>query len=297
MQSPLISVALCTYNGAKYLPEQMDSILGQSLQNIEIIIADDRSADDTQDIIKNYAEKDPRIKYFINESNLGFNKNFEKAISLTSGELIAISDQDDTWLPDKLRLLADNIGDNWLIFSNSAFVGDGGGLLLNNFKLPDSYKGILFYNYVTGHTSLMRRELLKLALPFPQKGYYDWWLGFVASYHKKIGYLDEVLTQHRVHTQSVIQQRIALVQAEKEEFETVSVMLNEFATYQDLADIDKAFVNEIKAAYALKGSGKRSMPLLRIIFEHYPELFPNLKARGLFSKLNFALKFSRGIRS
>src|ERR1700744_3577317 len=99
MEEPLISVALCTYNGEKYIKEQLDSIINQTYTCIEVIIVDDGSTDSTYDIISDYALRDNRIKCFKNETNLGFNKNFEKAVSLTSGEYIAISDQDDIWLP------------------------------------------------------------------------------------------------------------------------------------------------------------------------------------------------------
>ena len=115
MQESLISVALCTYNGEKFLREQIDSILAQTYKNLEIVIVDDCSTDKTTNIINAYAEKDKRIKLFQNASNLGFNKNFERALGLTSGEYIAISDQDDIWLPQKLQSLLDNIKNNWLI--------------------------------------------------------------------------------------------------------------------------------------------------------------------------------------
>ena len=136
---PLVSIALCTFNGAKYLSEQVESILNQTYTNLEIIICDDCSSDDTPDIISKYLSKDRRIKMFVNTTNLGCNKNFEKAISLTSGEYIAISDQDDIWEPYKIEELVNNIGDNWLIFSNSSLIDTDGhelkGMLLADCKL------------------------------------------------------------------------------------------------------------------------------------------------------------------
>src|ERR1700748_3070750 len=97
-KQPLVSVAMCTYNGEKYIRQQLDSILNQTWRNLEIVIVDDGSSDDTFAIISEYAEKDSRIKCFKNEVNLGFNKNFEHAVELTTGDYIAISDQDDIWL-------------------------------------------------------------------------------------------------------------------------------------------------------------------------------------------------------
>jgi len=97
-----ISVALCTYNGAAFLPEQLDSILGQHLPPNEIIICDDGSTDDTLSILEQYRQKHPAvIKVFNNKQQLGSVKNFEKAINLCSGDIIFLCDQDDIWFPHK----------------------------------------------------------------------------------------------------------------------------------------------------------------------------------------------------
>lgn len=296
MQEPLISVALCTYNGEKFLPEQMNSILAQTYKNLEISIVDDNSTDKTVDIINAYAEKDKRIKLFQNESNLGFNKNFEKALGLTSGEYIAISDQDDIWLPQKLQSLLDNIKNNWLIFSNSSYLGDSKqGRLLNSFKLPANYKGILLRNHVTGHTSLMHRDFLNVVLPFPKGGYYDWWMGFVASYHNKIAFLDEVLTLYRVHSGSVVQSRLDAGNIKKQEFENTLKMLEAFSAYKNLKHEDKIFVSQLKDAYQLRGAEVQSAPLEKMIAHNYRELFPNRKPWKVLTKHIFARKFSRGV--
>jgi glycosyltransferase involved in cell wall biosynthesis len=297
MQEPLLSIALCTYNGEKYIKEQLGSILNQTYTRIEVIVVDDNSTDNTFDIISDYSKNDDRIKCFKNDINLGFNKNFEKAITLTSGDYIAISDQDDIWLPNKLRLLLNHIKDNLLIFSNSAFMGDTDPrLLLKDFKLPANYKGILLKNYVTGHTTLVHRDFLDLVLPFPQKGYYDWWMGFVASYHHKIVFLDEALTLYRVHDESVIKIRQDLGQEKLEEYETVGIMLNAFAGYKNLKPADQAFITQLQNGFQLKGSQVISFPLMKMVYNYYRELFPNLKWRGSLSKFFFARKFARGVR-
>jgi glycosyltransferase involved in cell wall biosynthesis len=297
MQQPLISVALCTYNGEKYIAEQLDSIISQTYKNLEIIVVDDCSTDNTFEIVSAYAGRDSRIKCFENEVNLGFNKNFEKAVTLTTGDYTAISDQDDIWLPDKLQLLSDHIKDNWLIFSNSDFINNTDRYkLLNGFKLPPDYKGILLFNYVTGHTTLINREFLKSVLPFPDKGYYDWWMGFVASYHHKITFLDKVLTNHRVHADSVIKKRQDLGRAELEQYETVSMMLNNFVNYKNIKREDKIFIEQLHQAYLLKAS-KSSAPLVKMVYKYYPRLFPNQKLRKLLTRFFFALRFSKKINS
>jgi glycosyltransferase involved in cell wall biosynthesis len=296
VNEPLISVALCTYNGEKYIKDQLESIIGQSYKNLEIVIVDDVSVDSTRDIINSYAKNDNRIKWYQNDFNLGFNLNFEKAISLTVGDYIAISDQDDVWLPQKLQMLFDNIKDNWLIFSNSRYVGDTKrGKLLKDFNLPGNYKGILLRNYVTGHTSLFSRKFLNYVLPFPQKGYYDWWMGFVAAYHYKIAFLDQVLTLYRVHGDSIIQNRLNAGNVKLQEYENTLEMLIAFAGYKNLKAEDKYFINDLKQGYQLRKSVIRSIPLMELIVKYYRELFPNRALWKVLTKYKFAKNFSKGI--
>ena len=99
-----ISVALCTYNGEKFINEQLDSILNQSKKIDEIIICDDCSTDNTIGILNKYYEQYPNIfKIYINRVNLKSVKNFEKAILLSSGDFIFLSDQDDIWVHNKVE--------------------------------------------------------------------------------------------------------------------------------------------------------------------------------------------------
>ena len=97
----MISVALACYNGENFIYEQIQSIINQTITDLEIIICDDKSTDNTIDIIHNI--KDKRIKLYQNNIQLGVVKNFEKAISLCNGEYIALSDQDDVWVEKKLE--------------------------------------------------------------------------------------------------------------------------------------------------------------------------------------------------
>ena len=104
---PSISVAMATYNGEKYLEEQLDSILSQSLLPSEIIVCDDQSTDGTRKILDKYQQKG-LLTYFVNHKRLGFIGNFKRAVSLTSPDhYIALSDQDDIWLPGKIQAAAE----------------------------------------------------------------------------------------------------------------------------------------------------------------------------------------------
>ncbi len=163
-----------------------------------------------------------------------------------------------------MQALLAHIKDNWLIFSNSSYIGqDKQRNLLRDFKLPAGYKGILLRNYITGHTSLLKKEFLDFALPFPKKGYYDWWLGFVAAYHHKITYLDEVLTHHRIHEESVITKQLQQDNKEQVEYNNITAMLGAFSAYKNLKPADKAFIKQLVEAYQLKGAGSRSMPIAK----------------------------------
>src|SRR5215207_2518174 len=100
-----ISIALCTYNGEQYLQQQLDSFVAQSRPPDELVVCDDRSTDRTVPIVEDFAKRAPfRVELVINETNLGSTRNFEKAIGLCTGDIIFLADQDDVWLPEKLRI-------------------------------------------------------------------------------------------------------------------------------------------------------------------------------------------------
>lgn len=298
MENTLISIALCTYNGEKYIGAQLESIIGQTYKNLEIIIVDDRSTDNTFDIIKNYQERDQRIKCFRNEVNLGFNKNFERAIDLTTGQYISISDQDDIWLPNKIQVLADHIKDFWLICSNSRYMNADSSLteryLLNNFSLSHrNFKALLLNNFVTGHTVLFSKELLKYALPFPKIGFYDWWMGFVAFYYKKITYVDQVLTHYRLHLNAVTSNAdLSPGQLANYHYEMMCTHLSVFLGYHNLKPADKDYIEKLYQALLTKRN-KYSFPLFQIMLADYDDLFSLAKERKGLSKMNFARRFAK----
>src|SRR5262245_40539658 len=123
-----ISVGMCTYNGARYLSAQLESIAAQSVLPDELVICDDGSVDDTVEIIKEFAASAPfSVRLQINSVNLGSTKNFEKAILLCKGDLIALADQDDVWLARKLETLAAEFQSDpkvGLVFSDAEVVDD-----------------------------------------------------------------------------------------------------------------------------------------------------------------------------
>src|SRR5690606_28140208 len=298
---PLISIALCTFNGQEFLAEQLESILSQSYGHLEVIVCDDGSTDNTVDIVENFAALDPRIKLYRNPENLGFNKNFERAIFLSSGDYIVISDQDDIWETDKIKLLYEHIEENWLIFSNSRLMDRSGklleGQLLYNFSLENkTFKAYLLHNYTTGHTCLFRKQFTELILPLPKVGYYDWWMGFVALYHQKIAFLDQVLTRHRVHAGSVIQKVFSDEKA-KSQTDLFNTELNirqlqVFRGYKNLLQQDRETIEELIEDLETK-KRQFSFRLFKKLILSFDDYIVSPRKRSVFSKINFARKYAR----
>lgn len=209
MAAPLISVALCTYNGERFLPAQLDSVLAQDYPNLEVVALDDASSDGTFALLQSYAARDPRLRVHRNPANLGFRRNFEAALRLCRGELIAPCDQDDVWQAEKLTRLQRGLGERAAIFCDSALIEDDGRPL--GFRLSDRIAmrrfddgaPFAFANCISGHALLVRSSVVARALPVPEHLFHDWWLAFVAAGAGGIEYLPEPLVQYRQHARAV----------------------------------------------------------------------------------------------
>ncbi|RPD50821.1 glycosyltransferase family 2 protein [Paracnuella aquatica] len=206
----LISVVLAACNGARYLAVQLDSVFAQTYPNIEVIAVDDASTDDSYRILQQYAQRHPNMRVYRNEENLGYIKNFERACSLAQGSFIALCDQDDYWVPQKLERLAANIGKHPMIYCDSAICNED--LQPTGVRASDRAEMIDITNClqqavvcrVYGHASLFVRQLLQQAAPFPPALPHDWWLCFVAANHGGIAYLPEVLVHYRQHDNNAV---------------------------------------------------------------------------------------------
>jgi len=210
-QSKTVSVALCTYNGERFLEEQLNSIIDQDYQELtEIICVDDNSTDQTFQILELFAKKDNRIKIFKNDTNLGYVKNFEKALKLCTNSYIAISDQDDIWHHNKISILINSIGDSLMVYSDNEYVDETNNSLNKRFsdirKLGTCRSCLNFalYNSISGHVMLINRNLLNYCLPFRIEIPFDYWLAFHAAQHSEIPFVNEVLVRYRQHSSNVI---------------------------------------------------------------------------------------------
>lgn len=208
--NPLVSVAMCTFNGANYIREQLQSVLNQTHNNLEVVIVDDGSTDGTVEIIEGFALEDKRVKVFVNPERLNLNKNFEKAMALCHGEYICPCDQDDVWADSKLKVLLQNIGSYNLIFSNSHYVDSEGNSLGRN--LCDDYVNqrfnnplvFVFFNAIPGHTMMLRKQVVSAAMPFPKSIFYDHWLAFVSLTDGEINYIPQTLQFYRQHNSNMV---------------------------------------------------------------------------------------------
>lgn len=205
-----VSVAMATYNGERFIKEQIDSILCQTIKPSEIVICDDCSTDNTWNILQQYAGMDSRFRIYRNDQNLGFCKNFEKAISLCKGDYIALSDQDDIWTENHIGLLLNGIGNKIMTCGNALLVDENGhsmGVELQKLEKFDripvddlrKLQSVLFFrNPYQGASMLFKKELIQHALPFP-KGvtFHDRWLAMVACVSGGINYTDSIVLYYR----------------------------------------------------------------------------------------------------
>ena len=194
-----VSVIMGTYNGAKFIREQLDSILSQTYPIEEIIIQDDGSTDETVAICEEYARKYPVVRFSQNERNLGFNLNFKSAAIKAKGDLVAISDQDDVWFPTKIEKQVAAIGDHDICFSTHL---RGADMQHTHLVSPQySLEALLFCGFA-GHTMLLRREFIQTSEYWIDKMMYDWSLAICAQLHRGIIMVDEPLNWHRTNLAS-----------------------------------------------------------------------------------------------
>lgn len=198
----MISVCIPTYNGEKYIREQLDSILSQTKSVDEIIISDDSSTDSTIEIIKSY--NDSRIRVIENQK---FNSpifNLENALKHSKGDYIFLADQDDLWNNNKVEVMMNHLQKNQLVVSNGQLINNEGDILEDSiFNIYNSKKGFiknLITNSYMGCCMAFRRDLLNYTLPFPKKiAMHDLWIGLNAELFYSVYFCDNKLLSYRRH--------------------------------------------------------------------------------------------------
>lgn len=199
---------MATYNGEKFLCEQLDSIINQTYPLHEIIVQDDGSTDKTIDILRGYADKDKRVRLFINEGQHGINSNFYSAIRKASGDLIAISDQDDIWLLDKIeREVAVITADNGVLCGGRSvsFSQDGAYNYYDSRTPNHGLLRLINCAEIPGHTMLFWRDWFE-QLPSDSPAFhtilYDLVLSISAAASDGLLWIDSPLVKKRTHATS-----------------------------------------------------------------------------------------------
>jgi glycosyltransferase involved in cell wall biosynthesis len=206
----MISVALACYNGEKFIKEQIYSILNQKDVELEIVICDDCSTDNTVKIIKEIQKEDQRIFLFQNEKQLGVVKNFEKAIGLCKGEFIALSDQDDVWEPEKLQLQLEVFKNNYsnkplLITHDLNEVDENLNLICPsiwkkfNYKISHRPEVYFLSNCLTGCTIFTKKDDLVKMLPFKSSLLHDHQIYCYFQYFGRVYFFNKTLINFRRH--------------------------------------------------------------------------------------------------
>ena len=217
-----ISVALCTYNGSAFLDAQLESIARQRLAPDELVVCDDGSTDATLAILEGFSEVAPfAVRIHTNERRLGYVKNFEKAISLCTAEIVALADQDDVWDPDKLRASAQVLEDHpdvGLVCTDAEIVdrdlnplgvrmagslgfGSADQALVAGGK---ALHVLVRTNFVTGSTMAFRASFVADIVPIPESWVHDGWIALVIALRSQVAFIDRPLVQYRQHDANLV---------------------------------------------------------------------------------------------
>jgi glycosyltransferase involved in cell wall biosynthesis len=219
-----ISVALCTYNGADFLPAQLESIAQQTRPPDEIVICDDASTDKTRAVLESFARiSSTPVSLYFSDQNIGCVKNFERAIGLCNGDVIALSDQDDVWRTDKLQIIVETFEQNLsagLVFSDAEIVEQNLNPLRKRMWRQvgfDGHKQKLVRNgrsldvlapgwIVTGATMAFRSDYMKLALPIPENiaMIHDGWIALTIAAVAEVVFIEQPLIKYRQHEKQQI---------------------------------------------------------------------------------------------
>lgn len=218
----MIDILLSTYNGAKFLKQQIDSIINQTYTEWRLIIRDDNSSDNTLTIINECVTLFPSRILLVDNgfTNLGSTKSFERLLDFVESDYFMFSDQDDIWRNDKIEkslsemhriesLYGKNIP--LMVCSDAQCIDTNGNMICPSFfesqKFVDTTKrdiDLLALNVVQGSTTLMNKRVLDYVRPFPKYVIHDQWIAVITAHYGKVAYLHEQLLYYRQHGHNVL---------------------------------------------------------------------------------------------
>lgn len=209
----MISVCIATFNGEGYIKEQLDSILTQIAPHDEVVVCDDGSSDATLSIINNF--NDARIRVFENPVRLGYVGNFERVLTLSVGDYIFLSDQDDIWLPGRVVEMMNSLcgSSKALLVASNFDLIDEAGIAVGEFRKlkPVSQFGVVNIGLIFlgrmpyyGCTFLFKRKVLDYCLPIPSGiESHDIWIALIANLFGGVINIPGATLQHRIHSRNV----------------------------------------------------------------------------------------------
>lgn len=208
-----VDILLATYNGEKYIREQIESILNQTHKEFRLLISDDGSKDGTHQILEEYKNKDNRIEIFVQKENLGVVKNFEFLLGKVENRYYMFSDQDDIWKENKIEKSLEKIEEGFdLVYTDLEVVDENLNVtyssywklkgIYNKIKKYNNFEALYLNNFVTGCTIISKKELINSFMPLPNTSKYvlhDYWISLILSQNEKIAYIEEPLIKYRQH--------------------------------------------------------------------------------------------------
>lgn len=252
-----ISIAMCTYNGAQYLQQQLDSFASQTCPPFELVVCDDGSTDATLALIERFSKRvNFSVRISKNECNLGSTKNFEKAIAICQGDLIALSDQDDEWYPDKLaefHRLFEKFPEALAALGDADLIDENSALLQRNLwnsvcfspakrtpYVDSGISSVLFRQSIaTGATMVFRAQLRNEFISIPDSWVHDGWIAWLAAFQSGLAVLPAAQMRYRIHPRQQlglnppsIAARIAI--ARRNELAPYGSLVNQVHQFQDL---------------------------------------------------------------
>ena len=279
---PKIDIILTTYNSnIDFLKKQIDSILTQTYKNIYLLISDDKSSNPKViDLLKEYEKKDKRIKLYLQEKNLGYNKNFEFLLKCSGANYIMFCDHDDIWNSDKVekslkKIVEENVD---LVYCNAEQINEKGEIIQKNYF---KYKNVPLINKKShlaisrcigiGCSQIITKDVKNKMLPFLESVIaHDWLASFIANENKGISYIKEPLFQYRLHTNNVFGGR-SLAQNLSRWKKENGISYESYLKYRKEKVIDKAYLDGAKMCLEYS-KDEKNKKFLQDIIEYYEKL-------------------------
>lgn len=286
-----VDILMATYNGEKYIEEQIQSILNQTYKEFRLLISDDCSNDGTRVILNEFAKKDNRIILFFQDENLGVVRNFEFLLEKVENEYFMFSDQDDFWYDNKIEQSLKKVkeSDADLVYTDLEVVDSNLKLINKSFwdlkslrhkiEKYNNFEAIYLNNFVTGCTILCKKSWISKVLPIPKNSKYilhDYWFSIIVSSNGKIEYIDKPLIKYRQHYNNSVGTK------------TISETLDKLEDIRNLflevkLDHFKVFVeNSNKFSKEINKLSEKSLEYFKILEK---TRYINLSKLGMFFKL------------